>query len=284
LIRSVARTVRDRIFERLPLRAAVELEYLMYHRRAPNLDRPRGFNEKIARRKLVDRDPRMPRFSDKILAKEYVAKVLGEEWIIPNIWTGRALPPRSERNWPIPYVLKGSHGSGWNYFVRSPQEQNWEEMEKLAARWLGSVHATGAREWLYTEIEPGLLVEPFVGTGEVAPADYKFLVFGGRTEYIQVDLGRLQTHRQLFYDVHWKRQRFTYLCPWTDEEAPPPQSLEKMIDAANRLADDFPFVRVDLYEVDGRPLFGEMTFYPNSGRFAFHPESAELELGRLWPD
>ena len=284
MIKSLARSVRDRIFERLPLRSAVELEYLMYHRRVPNLDRPRGFNEKVARRKLVDRDPRMPRFSDKILAKEYVARTLGEEWVIPNIWTGRALPPRAERNWPIPYVFKASHGSGWNYFVRSPQEQNWDEMEKLAARWLRMTHAVAAREWLYSEIEPGLLVEPYIGTGDVAPPDYKFLVFGGRTEYIQVDLGRLQTHRQLFYDVHWNRQPFTYICPWTDEGTPRPQSLDRMVEAANRLADDFPFVRVDLYEVEGRPLFGEMTFYPNSGRFAFHPESAELELGRLWPD
>jgi hypothetical protein len=269
---------------KLPLRAAINLEFFLFHRRLPDLDHPRTFNEKVARRKLCDRDPRMPRLSDKILAKEYVTEVLGAEWVIPTLWSGRELPPRAERKWPIPYVLKASHGSGWNIFVRSPQDEDWEAIEKQTSQWLRNVYGQRAREWLYAQIQPGLLVEPYLGTGEVAPPDYKFLVFQGRTAYIQVDLGRMQTHRQLFYDVNWKRQKMEYLCPWTDEEAPPPPSLAKMVDAANRLGAGFPFVRVDLYEIDGRPLFGEMTFYPNSGRFAFKPESAELELGQMWPD
>jgi TupA-like ATPgrasp len=281
---SIVRQMRREFVRRLPLRSALTLEFLYFHHRFPRLDHPRTFCEKIAHRKLFDRNPLMPELSDKILAKEYVARELGPEWVIPNVWSGERLPPRAERCWQIPYVLKANHGSAWNYFVLSEADQDWDAIEARAAEWLNMTYGRHAVEWLYTQIKPRLLVEPFVGMRGVAPADYKFFVFGGRTIYIQVDLGRLQTHRQLFYDVHWKRQRFEYMCPWTEEEVEPPQSLGAMIEAANHLGAPFPFARVDLYELDGKPRFGEMTFYPNSGRYAFKPESAELELGDLWPE
>jgi hypothetical protein len=260
------------------------MEFLIYHRRLARLDHPETFCEKIAKRKLSDRNALMPRLADKILAKEYVADLLGTEWVIPTLWSGYHLPPRAERNWATPYVLKASHGSGWNYFVLSPSQQDWDAIEAEAEHWLSTLYGRSEMEWLYTQIKPGLLVEPFVGIGDVAPPDYKLFVFGGRTVYIQVDLGRLQTHRQLFYDVNWKRQKWEYLCPWTEEEVAPPVSLAAMIGAANKLGAEFPFVRVDLYEIAGKPYFGEMTFYPNSGRFAFKPESAELLLGELWQE
>ncbi len=284
MLKALARGVRNKVLETLPLRSAIQLEFFLYHHRLPDLEHPRTFSEKIARRKLEDRDARMPVMADKILAKEYVRRVLGAEWVIPTLWSGDRLPPRSARRWPIPYVLKASHGSGWNYFVLSEADQNWDAMEEKANGWVSTVHARRAHEWLYEQMKPGLLVEPYLGTGAVAPADYKFLVFGGRAAYIQVDLGRRQTHRQLFYDVNWKRQKIEYLCPWTDEQVARPKSLARMIEAANLLGADFPFVRVDLYEIDEQPRFGEMTFYPNSGQFPFKPESVELEFGRLWPD
>lgn len=280
----IVKSLWDQLLTVLPPRSAVTLEYLGYHHRLPRLDHPRTFCEKIAQRKLRDRDPRMPMLADKILAKREVARLLGPEWVIPTVWSGDRLPPRSERRWPIPYVLKASHGSGWNLFVQSKADQNWDVIEATAQEWLNRTYGEHAHEWLYSQMRPGLLVEPFLGTAGVAPPDYKFLVFDGRTAYIQVDLGRMQTHRQLFYDTRWNRQPFEYICPWTDEEAPPPRSLARMIEAANTLGAGFAFARVDLYEIDGDPRFGEMTFYPNSGRYAFKPRSVDLELGRLWPD
>lgn len=281
---ALGRHIRDRIFEHLPLAVATRLEFLIYHHRWPRLNPPVTFSEKIVKRKMVDRDPRMPRLSDKILAKEYVAGILGNDWIIPSLWTGEKLPPFSERNWPIPFVIKASHGSGWNDFVRTEKELDWDRTERLAERWMRTTHALHAKEWLYTEIQHRLLVEPFKGAGETAPNDYKFHVFAGRTALIQVDLGRLQTHRQLFYDPQWKRLPYSYVCPFDGEEIDPPKSLAEMIRGAELLGSGFAYVRVDLYEIDERPMFGEFTFYPNSGQFSFKPESVERELGRLWPD
>lgn len=284
MLKSIFRPVRDRLFKLLPAEQAIRLDFFFFHRRWPRLNAPVTFSEKIMRRKLVDRDPRLPRLSDKIQAKEHVAAVLGSEWIIPNLWTGSALPPRAERKWPIPFVLKASHGSGWNVFVRSEKELDWGRTERLAAYWLTHRYGGFVREWLYAHMEPSLLVEPFVGREAIAPADFKFHVFAGRTAFIQVDLGRLQTHRQLFYDPEWKRLPYWYTCSIDHGHVDAPQSLPEMIRAAELLGKDFPYVRVDLYEIEGRPKFGEFTFYPNSGRISFKPESVEFELGRLWPD
>jgi TupA-like ATPgrasp len=270
---------------RLPVPLSVRLEFLLFHRRLGKFKQPRTFNEKIMHRKLYDRDPRLAALCDKVQVKDYAAKVLGEGWVIPNIWAGEELPPRSNRNWPIPYVLKASHGSGWNIFVRSPQDEDWDKIEPTAEEWLRRDFGREMREWSYTQIKPRrLLVEPFMGIGETAPPDYKLFVFGGHTALVQVDLDRLQTHRQFFYDTNWRKQAVHYAASFDPGEVEPPQSLEKMIWAAERLAADFSFVRVDFYEIEGKPYLGELTFYPNSGQIPFKPPSVEQELGTLWPD
>lgn len=284
MIKSAIANARDAILAMLPARSAVRLEYLLYHGRLPRLNHPRTFNEKIARRKLTDRDPLLVPWSDKVLAKECAAKLLGREWVTPTLWSGPRLPPRGERKWPIPYVIKASHGSGWTHFVLTAEDEDWDRIDAITGRWLKDVYGRPSQEWSYLQLTPGLLVEPFLGSGGVAPRDYKFWVFGGRTAYIQVDTDRDVNHQQYFYDLNWKRQSFRYIRPDPHGEVSPPRSVEEMRQGAELLAAPFQFVRVDLYEIEGRPRFGEMTFYPNGGRFAFKPESAELEFGRLWPE
>jgi len=257
-------------------------DFLEYHHRWPRIDQPQTFCEKILHRKLFDRDPGMVALSDKILAKRRVSELLGPEWITPSIWAGHVLTPECERRWPIPYVLKASHGCGWNFFVRTQEEQVWDSINREAAGWLGKTW--GLREWIYTQIEPGLLVEPYIGSINEVPADYKLFVFGGRTRFVQVDLGRGMRHEQYFYDLDWNRLPWTFVCEYSKGEVPRPCSLEKMIWGANRLGEAFPFVRVDLYEIDGKPRFGECTFYPTGGRNEFKPRSVELEIGQMWPD
>ncbi len=282
-VRQVREAVWNGALQSLPLHAALRLEFLRNHWRLPRLQRPETFNEKIIHRKLCDRDSRLPRLSDKIRVKEYVAEVLGAGWTIPTLWCGKTLPPRHERNWPIPYVLKANHGSGWNIFVLGQRDQDWDRIEKTAGRWMRTDFGKKLREWAYTLIDRKLLVEPFMGQAGTPP-DYKVFVFGGRATFVQVDLGRLHKHRQFFYDTDWNRLPFRYVCPFDPEDIERPQSLAKMIWASERLVADFPFVRVDFYEIDGKPYVGELTFYPNSGGISFKPRSVELQLGRLWPD
>ncbi len=280
---SLAQCLYGSFLEVLTDRQAVTVDFLLRHHRLPNLESPRTFNEKLVRRKLNDRDPRMPLLADKVSVKAHVANVLGPEWVIPTLWSGYALPPREERKWPLPYVLKASHGSSWNLFVNSEQELDWESIERTTRKWLDQAHGKPLREWLYSHITPQLLVEPNLSVNpEIAPWDFKIWVFHGEARYIQVDTGRRQIHRRCFFDRGWRKQPFTLMHPLETRPIEPPASLPQMLNAAERLGQEFSFVRVDFYEVNKRPFFGEMTFYPEGARGGFRPPSYDLLLGQLW--
>jgi TupA-like ATPgrasp len=269
---------------KLPDKLAIQIQHLRSHHRWPNLRNPQTFNEKVHHRMLYDRDPRLPRLADKVLVKDYVAQTIGREWINPTIWSGRRLPPRSARDWPIPYVLKANHGCEWNYFVRTRSDENWEYIEALAKKWLASNYGYKHREWLYSQIQPQLLVEPYLGSSNgVLPVDYKFFVFHGKAQYVQVSVERATNHKMGFYDRNWTKQPFSYSnYPFDPNYVSPPRSLDKMLWGAERLCADFSFARVDFYEIDGQPIFGEMTFCSGAGLNVFRPKSYDKLFGSLW--
>jgi hypothetical protein len=246
-----------------------------------DLSNPKTFNEKIYRLKL-DRDPRMVAAIDKVRVKHVVAAELGPDWIVPTLWHGTVLPPRSERNWPIPYVVKANNGSGWNHFVRTPEDQNWRVIERKCAKWLRSRYDVRHQEMAYGDIPPQILVEPFLGNGDIV--DYKIFVFGGRAEFISADFNLDGKRQGIFYDRDWRRQPFERWPPSPALDLQPPKHLRTLCEAAEQLARGLRFVRVDLYEIDGRPYFGEMTFHPGAGNIPFNPPEYDAIVGALWPD
>jgi hypothetical protein len=266
----------------LPASWALSVIYFRAHGRWPNLRSPKTFNEKIQYRKLHQHDKRFSRLADKSLVKEYVAEKLGPDWVIPTLWVGTELPPLAERTWEMPFALKATHGSSTNVFVRNTAERNWPVIEQKADAWLHQTYGTWAREWLYTKIQPRLLVEPFINFGSALPLDYKFFVFEGRVAYIQVDTDREHDHRRILYTRDWQLVDVRFGVDRPATLPPRPTTLEAMIAAAEQLGSAFDFVRIDFYEVQGRPLFGEMTFYPDSGLGTFTPSSFDTELGALW--
>ena len=124
----------------------------------------------------------------------------------------------------------------------------------------------------------GLIVEPFVGDAGTLPIDYKLFVFHGRVEFIQVHLQRETRHRWIVFDRDWQRVS----SPTVDLDPARPHTLPALMEAAETLGRDFDFVRVDMYEVDRRPLFGEMTFYPGSGLGRFDPVALDARMGACW--
>src|ERR1700722_13034575 len=166
------------------------------HGYKPNVLRPKTFNEKVQRRKLFDRDPRLPIRADKIEVKKFVTDKLGKDWITPTLWHGTELPDRPA--WPIPFVLKASHGSAMNLFVRS--EPDWNEVKATCREWLAErYYGHWFGEWVYSQIEPRLLVEPFIGEVAALPIDFKLWTFHGRVEFIEVDSNRERDHKCTIY-------------------------------------------------------------------------------------
>ena len=256
-------------------RLRIHLTYAFRHRRIVRLAEPSLFTELIQYRKLHDRNPAFPRLADKLLAKDAVGALLGPEWVTPTLWHGTALP--AAPIWPLPFVLKARHGCNQYAFVRST-DIDWQALRRRTRRWMSDRYGYWLDEWLYTQIERGLLIEPFIGADDVLPIDYKLLVFGGRVAFVQVHLGRETAHRWMLFDRDWRK-----LTPGPDAP-PPPRTLAAMIEAAELLGRAFDFVRADFYEIAGRPRFGEMTFYPGSGLSPIDPPHLDAVMGDLWRD
>lgn len=270
------------IFSLFSEKASIKLQYFLRLHRFPNLKQPRTLTEKIQYRKLYDRDPRIPQLVDKVLVKEFVRDLLGPEWIIPTLWSGRTLPPRDKRDWQTPYVLKANHGSGWNVFVYDQSIVDWPSIERTCKLWLLGRYKPYSGQWAYLRTDPQLLVESYMGSVKELPIDYKFFVFSGKVHFIQVDTDRRNEHKRVFFDNSWRRQPFTIAFPTDTRQINPPASLGRMIQAAERLSEGFSFTRVDFYEFDAQPKFGEMTFYPESGFFKVWPPEYDWQLGKLW--
>lgn len=256
-------------------RLRISLLYLWRHGRLPDLDHPLRFTEHVQHRKLYDHNILMPPLADKLKAKEIVAERIGAQWVIPTFWHGTELPVLPD--WLTPFVVKARHGCNQSAFVFSA-DTNWPRIRRKTARWMAGDYGFWLDEWIYPHIPRGLLVEPFIGEDHQLPIDYKFYVFAGRVEYVQVHLDRAGRHRWILLDRHWRRMS----SHTTDSDPPPPEQLAKMIEAAEELSRGFDFVRIDLYEVGGHPYFGEMTFYPGSGLDPFDPVSLDHLIGAHW--
>jgi len=268
----------------LPPTVAARVAFLFAVGYWPRLRNPRTFTEKILHRKFFEHDPRMPDLIDKTKVKDHVAAVLGSRWVIPTLYAGPTLPPVDERDWPLPFVIKPNHLSGPVIYVRRPEDLDWPRIEAKCDDWISSrPHGAQFFEWGYRRIQPRILVEEFVGKSGRAPIDYKFYAFRGKVDYLHVHTDRETHHKMAFFDTKW--QRLDIRIHGVDEDdgpIPRPRSLDEMIRAAELLSTTWPFVRVDLYEHNGQPKFGELTFYPGAGLSRYRPIAWDFKLGGLW--
>ena len=272
----------DRLVCHLSHKRQVQFTYFKYFRCFPDLQNPKKFSEKIQVRKLFDNNSLFALCADKVTVKDYVTERLGAEIVIPTLFVGTELPPNCDRAWPVPFVIKAAHGSGLNIFVRSKGDVDWLSIRTRVSDFLAFDYSRESRELFYSQIPRRILVEPFLSDDGELPLDYKLFVFRGRTEMVQVDTGRATTHRRVFYDPAWHRLNLTFGFPMELKQISKPKTLNKMIEAAAILARPFSFVRVDFYEIAGKPYFGEMTFTPESGYATFNPKEIDDYLGALW--
>jgi hypothetical protein len=257
------------------------LDHFRYHGRLPNLQQPRTFSEKIAHRKLYDRDPRIPLLVDKIAAKEQMAGRFGQDFILPML---ASFASEAEVNFaalPYPCVVKPNHLSGFNVFLRQ-QPADTDRVRRRLGRLLRQRYENASEEWAYSQIAPRLLVEPWIDGGEHGLIDYKLHTFGGRVFAIQVDVDRYTHHGRCFFDMAWKQMPLELVYPKAAYEIPRPVALERMIQLAEQIGEGFSYVRVDLYEIAEKVKFGEATFYPGAGLEVFNPREFDTLFGAQW--
>lgn len=250
----------------------------------PNLETPSSFAEKIQWLKLHWYDELAARCADKYLVREYVTHIIGEEYLNNLLGVYDSVETIDFQSLPEKFVVKGTHGSHFNIICGDKSKIAWnKELAKLK-RWSKINYYWQNREWVYRDLKPRFIVEEYLddNTGS-SLTDYKFFCFNGEPKFCQVIQNRGQNESIDFYDLEWNHLPFTGLrrIPFADSKIPKPERYELMIELARKLAAPFPFVRADFYNIGGRIIFGELTFFPQSGLGEFTPIEYDKKISDM---
>ena len=266
----------------MPDSLRLKTHFYWVHKQWPNLSKPVSFSEKLQWRKLHDRRPLLTTFADKVKVRDYVKQTVGEQYLTDLYWVSDDPNTLRFEDLPNKFVLKTNHGTRWNILVPDKTKADRNAAVATLQGWMKDRYPPERCEWGYHDIKPLSFAEEFLMTKEgVVPPDFKFFVFHGKARMIQVDLDRSIHHTRCLYDPDWKLLPVVLGYP-SGKGIPRPQNFDALLACAEKLAGNIDFVRVDLYNVDGRIVFGELTNYPGGGLEDFTPPSFDHELGRWW--
>lgn len=245
-----------------------------------NIESPRTFNEKLQWLKLHYRKDLLTQCVDKYAVRDFVKNRVGSEILIPLYGVYDRVEDIDITALPQSFVLKVNHGCGQNILCRDKDALDWKQSRRQLRRWMGRNYYYYGREWAYKNIVPKIVCEEYLGEDDGPPQDFKLFCFDGVPEFLEVHSDRFGDHNKNLYDMDWNvldfRRGKTRIGPQIAER---PLHLDRIVDCATRLSRGFPFVRVDLYYVDDKVYFGEMTFYPSNGTTEFYPEEYNLIWG-----
>ena len=263
-----------------------KLEKIRFYKKAGyqlNLKNPKSFNEKIVWKKIYDRNPLLPITSDKYQVRSYLKKVLGEEKakeiLIPLLYVTDKPETIPFERLPSSFIVKPNHASGLHIIVENGNF-NKKEMIKTCRRWLKTPYGLEKLEWAYQPIKRKIIIEKLLldDDGKI-PKDFKFNMFHGKCKLVLVMFDRMNHPSISTFDEEWNflSVKIPYL---QGPKIKKPKNYEIMLALAEKLSKPFDYVRVDLYDLNGKIYFGELTHYPDSGILKFEPSSFDFELGK----
>jgi len=247
-----------------------------------NLKNPQTFNEKLQWLKLHDRKPEYTMMVDKYEVKQYVAEKIGEQYIIPTLGVWDKFDDIDFDSLPNQFVLKCTHDSGGLIIVKDKDTFDKISAKKKITRCLRRNYFWQNREWPYKNVKPRIIAEKFMSDShEEGLFDYKFMCFNGKCKYIFTVTNRYSPKglNVTFFDTNWNKQVFERHYKSDLNEINKPKKLDEMVLIAEKLSVGITFDRIDLYEIDGKIYFGEITFFPGSGCEEFNPEEWDKTLG-----
>ncbi|MCQ0111344.1 ATP-grasp fold amidoligase family protein [Zhouia amylolytica] len=267
----------------LPADTYAKIHYEYYTGKRLDLANPKEFNEKIQWIKTYYRPPILNKLVDKYAVRDYVEKTIGKEYLNDCLGVYNKVSEIDFNALPDQFVLKGVHGCNYNLIVKDKKRLNIPKAKLKIHKWLNqNYYYKSGQEWAYKDIKPRIICEKYLcELNNDSLNDYKLYCFNGKVKLIQVDLDRYNNFTRAFYDVEWNKQPFTKgtHCTPLDKSIEKPKALAKMIQLAEKLGKNFPFVRIDMYALEEKIIFGEMTFYPGDGRIEFSPDSYNKKIG-----
>lgn len=268
----------------LPDKLYLSLRYRCVMGNWINWKNPKTFSEKLQWLKIYDRKSTYTSKVDKYAVKQYVAEVIGEEYIIPTLGVWDRPEDIDWSALPNQFVIKTTHGGGGTGVLICRDKQAFDvsdAIKKLNYSLSLDIYSS-RREWPYKDVPQRVIVEKYICPIEsTGLKDYKFFCFNGKVKFFKVDFGRFVEHHANYYSPQGHLLDFGELDypPIPDASIELPTNLPVMIDLAEKLSKGFPFIRIDLYNNANKVYFGEMTFYPASGMGKWTNSDADLQIG-----
>lgn len=269
----------------IPDSIMLKIQYRIKLGRALNIKQPVRFTEKIQSYKAFYRNDLMPSCVDKYEVRKFIesknlSNILNELYEVQSSFNDVDF-----EKLPNQFVMKTTDGGGGENVIICKDKTNLDliNLKRQFDRWKNKKDINAGREWAYTQMkESKIIIEKYLENEENPEAgisDYKIFCFNGKPSVIVLDIDRYIGHKRNFYNTDWQDLNISSDCPTFDRIISRPDNLKDMLDVAATLSKDFPFVRVDLYNINGRIIFGELTFYPWSGYVQFNPDKYDYIWG-----
>jgi hypothetical protein len=273
------------LYRKIPDSFYLKCQYYFSKSEKLNLKAPVNFNQKIQWLKIYYKNPLYTKLADKYESREYVENKAGNKYLIPLLGGGvfNKFDDIDFSILPKQFVLKCNHDSGSVIICKNKDEFDIENAKNKieACLKINYCDAYPYREWQYKNIKPIIMIEQYLinSTGEESN-DYKFFCFNGEPRVLYVSLIGEGEPFMNYYDLEWNRLDLTTGYKTLRQEIKRPDNLDEMILVCKKLSEDIPFVRIDLYLIDGKIYFGEFTFTPYGGYYPFNPP----KWNKIWGD
>lgn len=247
-----------------------------------NLKHPRRFTDKLNWLKLYDRNPIYTKLVDKHEVKQYISEMFGEQMVIPSYGVWEHFEDIDFEALPNQFVLKCTHDSGTICICRDKASFDREAAKMKLENSLRHNFFWWTREWPYKNVKPRIIAEKLMTDSNCdALTDYKFFCFNGKPQMMYISKDVSSDPRTDFFDMDWNHLPFRFKDPNADIMPKKPELFEEMKMIATTLSQHIPHVRVDLYVINGKIYFGELTFFHNSGIFTITPDNWDYKIGDM---
>lgn len=270
------------LFGRLFPRFVLNIRYYRWIRRFINWNKPRNTQE-YSLGLLFKKNTNialLADLADKVKVREFVEATIGSQYLTELLGYWSSVDDIDFETLPDKFVLKTNNGCASNVIIKDKNSVNPEEVKSKLDYWLHFPYGALTGQIHYSRIKPLILAEKYLEQSEekeMLPYDYKFYCYKGKPLYVLYYEGRrVNGHMasNMLFDMDWNPLKEVVNYP-IGQAVPKPSSFEEMKACVVLLCARFDFVRVDFYEIDGRPVFGEMTFTPDILTY-IKPEFAPL--------
>ena len=262
-----------------------QYKYITHHKL--NLKNPIRYTEKLQYLRLYvyPKNSLVSKCASRDGVREYITSLGLEKYLIPTYGVFDRFEDIDFAKLPNQFVLKCTHGCAFNQIVLDKSQFNYNKAKKKFNKWLKTNYGNMTMERHYSSIKPRIIIEKYIGEIEHLPLEYKIHVFNGKARSLYVVSGRNEDIRYNNYYIDWTPFDGSQFNGWkkTDYELKKPDNFAEMVKLAETLAKPFPFVRVDLYNINGKILFSEMTFTPATGTLILDDDKCDYEMGK-WLD